>query len=205
MSSSTRFVTLAAAVLAIAACGGSPTASATPTPSAPATASAPAQPSASPVALDPCQLVTSAEASALAGTTYAAGREGTTNGGKTCVYGYQTTNVFLVLVAQAPDAATAQAQWGTELAQAQAELKKGVPAGINLNFNATDVSNVTGADRAAVVTFNTTISSIRIGLSGIYVLKGATFFTFSDLLEGHAPPTLSAMEAQAVTTLSRVP
>jgi hypothetical protein len=205
MSSSTRFVTLAAVVLAMVACGSSPTASATPTPTPSAPATASAQPSASPVALDPCQLVTSSEASALAGATYAAGKEGTTNGGRTCTYGYQTTNVFLVLVAQAPDAATAQAQWATELAQAQAELKKGVPAGINLNFNATDVSNVTGADKAAVVTFSGSISSTPVGLSAIYVLKGATFFTFSDLLEGHAPPALSAMEAQAVTTLSRVP
>src|SRR4051794_15055715 len=73
-----------------------------------------------PTAIDPCQLVSSAEASALAGTTYTTGVEQTTGtGGNMCVYGSRTTNVFMVLVAQAPDAGTAQTNWAQYEAEAQ--------------------------------------------------------------------------------------
>ena len=65
--------------------------------------------------------MTSAEASSIAGVTFAAGKEDTTSGGaKTCGYGAKTPNVFMVIVAQAPDAATAQADWTQEQAKAQA-------------------------------------------------------------------------------------
>lgn len=193
-----------ATALLLVACGGSPTASSS-TPSAPETASAPQQ-SPSPVALDPCQLVTSAEASSLAGATFAAGKPETTEGGaKTCVYGYQTLNVFMVVVTQAKDAATAQADWAQEQAKAQAAINQGIPAGANVNLNVTDVSGVSGADKAAVATFNTTISGQTIGITAIYLLKGAVFLTFSDLVVGHAPPTTAAIEAQAVTSLKRLP
>jgi hypothetical protein len=150
--------------------------------------------------------VTSAEASSLAGATFAAGKPGTTSGGaNTCVYGYQTLNVFTVLVTQATDAATAQADWAQEQAKAQAAINQGIPAGANVNLNVTDVSGVTGADKAAVATFNTTISGETIGITAIYLLKGAVFLTFSDLVIGHAPPTTAAIEAQAVTSLKRLP
>src|SRR5690348_10178293 len=66
-----------------------------------------APPAVSATSLDPCQIVTSAEASALAGANFTTGIEQTTDGGgRICVYGYQTQNVFMVLVAQGPDAAT---------------------------------------------------------------------------------------------------
>ena len=193
-----------AVALLLVACGGSPTASSS-TPSAPETASAPQQ-SPSPVSLDPCQLVTSAEASSLAGVTFAAGKPGTTDGGaNTCVYGYQTLNVFNVLVTQAKDAATAQADWTQEQAKAQAAINQGIPAGANVNLNVTDLSGVAGADKAALATFTTTISGETLGITAIYLLKGAVFLTFSDLVVGHAPPTAAAIEAQAVTSLKRLP
>lgn len=206
MLRSSRTVFVAAAGLLMVACGGSPSASSSPTPTTPATASAPQQ-SASPVALDPCQLVTSSEASALAGASFAAGKEGTTSdgGGKTCAYGAQTANVFMVLVTQAPDAATAQADWAQEQARAQEALQQGVPAGLNVSLNVSDISGVAGADRAAIASFNTTISGQAVGVIAIYVLKGRIFFTFSDLVVGHATPTASAMEAQAHTVLGRLP
>ena len=180
----------------------------TPTPSATTapTASATTAQSAAPTSLDPCQLVTATEASSLAGASFPAGTEGTTSGGgRTCVYGAQTTNVFSVLVAQAPDAATAQADWTQEEAKAQSTLEKGVPSGVTVSLNLSDVSNVAGADRAAVGTGSATISGETIHGSVIYLLKGAAFVYFGDLVLGKAAPATADMEAQATTTLGRVP
>src|SRR5690242_18375456 len=103
-----RTLVVVVAALLVAACGSTSSASESASPSSAASSS----PSGSPVALDPCVLVTASEASTLAGVTFASGTEGTTEGGsKTCAYGAKTANVFTVLVAQAPDAATAQADW----------------------------------------------------------------------------------------------
>jgi hypothetical protein len=191
----------------LAACGGAGSSTSTPPPTASATATPTPTPSPTGVAttLDPCQLVTSQEASSLAGASYGAGRPDATSGGaKICVYGYQTLNVFTVLVAVAADAATAQANWAQEEAQAQSAVQQGTQ-GANVTFNLNDVSNLPGADRAAVGTASGTISGQTIAGSAIYVIKGTTFFTFSDLLLGNAPPTTSAMEMQAQTSLGRLP
>lgn len=193
------------ALLLLAACGGSgQSASNSPEPSG----SAPAQltPSATSNAnLDPCQLVTQQEASQLAGTSFAAGKEETiSSGAKMCTYGAQTLNVFMVEVAVAPDAATAQAQWAQEEAQAQANLQQFVAqAGANVTLQAGDIT-LSGADKAAAATSTATISGQTISISAIYVLKGAVFFTFSDLVLGKAAPTLAQMQTQAGTVLSRV-
>jgi Protein of unknown function (DUF3558) len=205
MVRSARTVFGVAGAFLLVACGGSSTASTSPPPSASVTASA-SQQSPTPVPLDPCQLVTSSEASSLTGATFAAGKEGTTSdgGGKTCSYGGQTANVFMVLVAQASDATTAQADWAQEEARAQAAINQAVPAGVSVNFTVADVS-VTGADRAAVATGSTTISGVSVGITAVYLLKGAVFLTFSDLEVGHTPPTAAAMQAQAETSLTRLP
>jgi len=183
-----------------------PTTAVSSTPTTTPTASATTAQSAAPTSLDPCQLVTATEASSLAGASFPAGTEGTTSGGgRTCVYGAQTTNVFSVLVAQAPDAATAQADWTQEEAKAQSTLEKGVPSGVTVSLNLSDVSNVAGADRAAVGTGSATISGETIHGSVIYLLKGAAFVYFGDLVLGKAAPATADMEAQATTTLGRVP
>ncbi|MGH7735779.1 MAG: hypothetical protein ACREOE_19310 [Gemmatimonadales bacterium] len=210
---------LVASTLLLGACSGA-TATPTPAPAATAAVTTPAPtaaagtiaPTSGPeqtavaTSLDPCQLVTSAEASSLAGTTFGAGAEDTTSGNaRTCTYGAQTLNVFNVLVAQAPDATTAQDDWAQEQAEAQAYATQSVPAGVTLTFNLTDVTNVAGADQAAVGTAQATISGQTINLSAIYVLKGAVFFTFSDLVLGNPAPSASVLEAQAVTTISRLP
>jgi hypothetical protein len=157
--------------------------------------------------LDPCQLVTGSEASALAGTTFGTGTEQTNSDSsgtsKTCVYGSQTLNVFAVTVAQATSASAAQSDWSQEESRAQALLGKDVPSGISMNFNVNDV-NVTGADRAAVGTISETIGGQALNAGAIYLLKGATFVTFSDLVLGHPAPGAAALEAQAKTTLGRV-
>jgi len=182
---------------------------------APSLATVPSQPvapsgsattseSAVPTALDPCQLVTSAEASSLAGTTFGDGTEETSDGGgKQCFYGGQTMNVFSVEVAQAPDAATAQAAWSQEEAEAQDAIKKNVPAGITVALTTGDVTGL--GDRAATISGSATISGQTINASGIYVLKGATFFAFQDLVLGKSAPAPAALQAQARATLGRVP
>jgi hypothetical protein len=195
----------AAGVVLLVACGGSSTAgNSTPTPSSAATAKASPSQSAAPTAIDPCQVVTSAEATALAGATFGAGQEETdSGGGKRCVYGSQTLNVFTVIVAQAADPATAQADWAQEEAKVQAALNQ-VAQGVSFTFTINDVSNVAGADRAAVGSGSVTLSGQTISAAVIFVLKGANFFSFSDIAVGHAPPSAAAMEAQAVTSLGRV-
>jgi hypothetical protein len=191
------------AALLLVACGSSTSGSSSP---APSTSPVSSTPSGSPVALDPCQLVTSAEASSIAGVTFAAGKEDTTSGGaKTCGYGAQTPNVFMVIVDQAPDAATAQADWTKQQADAEAAIKQGLPQGTSVNLNVTNVTSLSGADKAAIATFNTTVSGTAVGIIAIYLLKGATFVTFSDLVLGKATPTADAMETQAQTTLGRLP
>jgi len=191
------------ALLALSACGGSnQTASESPSPTAPVqvTPSASANPN-----LDPCQLVTQQEASQLAGTTYAAGtKEAISSASSMCTYGAQTLNVFTVEVAVAPDATTAQADWAQEEAKAQAGLQQLVAeAGGSVSLNAGDIT-LPGADKAATAIATANISGQTLNISAIYVLKGAVFFTFADLVAGKPAPTASAMAAQAQTVLTRV-
>jgi hypothetical protein len=189
----------AAPVAAAASAAASPSSSA-------AAASSPAAPSQPGVAtpLDPCQLVTSSEASALAGTAFGPGREEkTSSGGRMCVYGYQTTNVFTVEVGQDKSAADARAQWSMQEAKARALLRTKVPAGISVHVQTADVPGL--ADRAATVYSRNEFAGHSFGISGIYLLKGGTVVAFQDLLLGGAPPSTSALKSQARTTLSRVP
>ena len=166
--------------------------------------SAPASQSGVATSLDPCQLVPSSEASALAGTTFGSGKEESTGQhGKECVYGSQTTNVFTVEVGQDPDATAARADWSKERARAQRLLTKKLPAGISLSVNTKDVSGL--GDRAAVAAGSASAAGQTIGFSGIYLLKGATFVGFQSLLLGHPAPSASAMEAEAQKALARVP
>ena len=202
-----RASVLAAVVAGVltAACGGSTSQTPSPSASAPSQLTPSASAPATPVALDPCAIVTSAEASTLAGASFGAGREETTSGGaKTCVYGYQTLNVFTIVVTQASDPATAQTAYDNAKAQAQAQLSQGAPSGVKFNVNLSDTS-ISGADRASAATGTGTISGQTISISAVYVLKGSVFFTFADLVLGHAAPALSLMEAQATTSLGRLP
>jgi hypothetical protein len=191
------------ALLALSACGGSnQAAGASPSTTAPAqlTPSASANPN-----LDPCLLVTQQEASQLAGTTYAAGKkEAISSASSMCTYGAQTLNVFTVEVAVALDATKAQADWAQEEAKAQAGLQQLVAeAGGSVSLNAGDIT-LPGADKAATAIATANISGQTLNISAIYVLKGAVFFTFADLVAGKQAPTASAMAAQAQTVLTRV-
>ncbi|HSS93806.1 MAG TPA: DUF3558 family protein [Candidatus Dormibacteraeota bacterium] len=198
------------AVLLLAGCSSSSsTANTSAPPSAaasPHAASPSAQASALPASIDPCQLVTSSEAASLTGAAYGAGRQEAYSGnGKGCVYGYQTTNVFFVIVAVAPDAASAQANWAQEQAKAGSLLQQGSgqTLGINITFNWSNVS-VTGADQAAAGAFSATKAGRTISGSAIYLLKGPVYVGISDLALGAAPGS-SAMQAQALTVIGRLP
>ena len=152
--------------------------------------------------LDPCKLVTRAEASKLAGANLSAGKEESNNGSKSCAYGGQTTNVFTVEVVQGTSASEANAQWTEQQARAQEALKKSVPAGISVKLDTKQLSGL--GDRAAAVQASTKIAGQTFSVSGIYVLKGATFFAFQDLALGRGPVSESDMKDEAKTVLGRI-
>jgi hypothetical protein len=196
MRRNVAFAISISALILLAGCsnpGGGPSGSPSATPSATAKATT----------LDPCQLVTAAEASALSGASFGAGLEETTGGtGKRCTYGAQTTNVFFVQVATAATASDAQAAWATEEAEADAGLAAGFPVQASANISKTDVSGL--GDRAAVGTGSATIEGQTISGGVIYLLKGPNFLAFGDLTLGTAP-TADALKAQAATSLDRMP
>jgi hypothetical protein len=192
-------VIIAVPLLAIlAGCStGSPSPSSTPSATPSATAKA--------TTLDPCKLVTAAEASQLSGASFGAGVEETTgsNGtGKRCTYGSQTKNVFFVQLGVATSADDAQAQWATEEAEADADLASEFPAELNVKFTKTDLTGL--GDSAAVGTGSGTIEGQTISGGVIYLLKGQYFLAFGDLTLGTAP-TADALEAQSATSLDRLP
>ena len=154
--------------------------------------------------LDPCQIVPASEASALAGVTYGAGQEEPSGtDGKRCVYGSQTDHVFSVIVGQAATVADADTEWSAERADAQTALTKQVPSGVKFHEQTQDVSGL--ADRASVATGSVSLGGESIAASAIYLLKGAVFLSFSDVVVGGAAPTATAMEAEAQKALARVP
>lgn len=154
------------------------------------------------VTVDPCQVVTQAEASALAGHQLTAGKAEDTNGGKRCTYGANTASVFWVQVAQATTAAQAQAEWSQEQAKAQAAINKALPAGLKAALKYQSVGGV--GDRAEVASYSVTFSGRTLRLSAIYLLKGPVFLAFGNSALG-AVPSADALKAQAQTSLARLP
>ncbi len=157
---------------------------------------------------DPCQVVTQSEASQLTSTSFGPGKEETTSNGsgKLCWYGAQTTDVFEVFITTASSAATAQAQWDAEKANVQSELTKATSApGVTFSANINDTT-LAGADRAASGTLTASYNGHTIAGSVLYMLKGAVFCGIVDIrVDGQAPPSISAMEAQGQTSLGRLP
>ncbi|MFL6099029.1 MAG: hypothetical protein ACJ71T_03645 [Actinomycetales bacterium] len=153
--------------------------------------------------LNPCQLVTRAEASKLAGVSLGPGKESTiSKSSKECVYGGQTLNVFTVEVAEAASPEAANAEWTKDQAQAQEALKKKVPAGLSVKLDATGLSRL--GDKAEAVRASAKVQGVAIALSGIYVLKGSTFFAFQDLALGKSAPSQSDLKSQAEKVLGRI-
>jgi len=78
-------------------------------------------------------LIDTQAASTFAGASFGPGVESTTSGGgRICTYGSETTNVFLVEVAQAPDVATAQAAKADFLATLEASAQQLASGGLNV-------------------------------------------------------------------------
>ena len=202
MNRTTLVISLLAITTLLAACGVPAN---TPAPTSPPT-SPPAptsvqQQATAPTALDPCLLVTSQEASALAGVSFGAGTEGGVPGGeKSCTYGAQTTNVFTVNVAQAPDADTAKADKAAFLADLQANLQQLTSEGLTV----TQLPDF--ADGATFAEVHVSAQGITVNGSAIGVLKGTIFFGFSDIVMGNAAaPSSTAMQSEATTVLTRLP
>lgn len=151
--------------------------------------------------LDPCQLVTRQEASALAGGSFGAGTKGGVPGGeKSCTYGANTTNVFTVNVAKAPSAAAAKADKAAFLAHLKANLQQLAHEGLT-------VTELPGfADGATFAKVHVSVGGITINGSAIGVLKGTVFFGFSDIIRGRAAaPSSTAMQSTAKIALTRLP
>lgn len=119
-----------------------------------------------------------------------------------CIYGCQTTNVMDIIVAQAPDAATAQADFAQEQAEAQATITSKLPPGTTAKLNSANTEGI--GDKAVTTTGAASVEGQTISFTGIYVLSGATFFTIGDLVLAKAPPTVTSMQDQAKGTLGRV-
>jgi ABC-type glycerol-3-phosphate transport system substrate-binding protein len=184
-----KFVLLGLLVSVSAACGSSTTAGTdSPTPTSPSPSV-----SAKPVSYDPCVLVTAQEASTLTGVNYGAGME-QADTEKRCVYGYQTTDVLMVGIVQAPDLATVQAQE----AEARAALQQ--QAGQGLNF--TELQGV--GDSAAVIQSSKSVNGTTLAVCGIYVVRGTIFFFIADVAANHAVPNNAALQSQAIVVLGRL-
>jgi hypothetical protein len=165
----------------------------------PAATSAPTQ-TATPTSLDPCVLIDSQEASTFTGASYGAGEEGTIpGGGKLCTYGSETTNMFTVEVAQAPDVDTAQNYKAQFLADLEANAQKLAIHGLNT----TELP--TFADGATLAQLSLNVNGIAISGSAIGFLKGTVFIGFSDVVRGGAAPDSTAVQAEAEIVLGRLP
>ncbi len=168
-------------------------------PSADASGADSAEPSAVPTSIDPCQLVTAQEAGMLAHATFGPGKEETlTSNSRMCTYGAQTKNVFGVVVAIAPDVATAK----KEEASAEADLKANA-AKLEQGMTITKLPGFAPDTDAVLMELKP--NALGIGGRAIYLLRGTTFFGFNDLVLGGAAPSADAMKAEAMTVLGRLP
>jgi hypothetical protein len=150
--------------------------------------------------LDPCQLVDAQEATAFTGVNFGPGVESTgTNGLKTCNYGAQTSNIFMVEVIQAPDITTAQKAKDEFFATLQADLSQLTSEGITV----TNVSNL--GDSAVIGEISIPAPTGTINGRAIGVQKGTIFFGLSDIVMGGEAPTNDAFKTEATTILGRLP
>lgn len=201
----TFLIPIALAAVALSACSSGGNAKETAPPPVSTTASA--SPAPAPNATDdPCEVLTAAEASALAGVTFGPSLEEDTGTadtpGKRCTYGAKTTNVFFVQLASAADASSAAAQWDQERAAVSEELTKPAPPELNLHPTATDVPGL--ADKATIVSGTASLDGHTFAGTSIALLDGATYLSFGDLTVDAPAPTVTAMEAQAKVSLGRL-
>ena len=160
-------------------------------------------PSAVPTAIDPCQVITSAEASQLVGVTFGAGKESETSGHvKMCTYAAPGPNLFSVEVGIAPDAATAQAAE----AAAEQDLKDQASKLANVGLKVDLLPSFAPDTDAAMMQGSLSEGGISIAARAMYVLRNTTFFGFSDVaVGGGQPPSEQAMKDKATELLGKLP
>jgi hypothetical protein len=155
-----------------------------------------AEPSAVATDIDPCQLITADEAGQLAGTTFGPGKATTTEGNaKICTYGAQTKNVFMVDLAIAPSTDIAKADETAVLAELQ---QQAAAAGKNA-VQTSAVKDFAPNTDAVIVKMGPILG---INGAAIYLLRGTTFFGFSDLVVGGNAPTIDDVKAKALDVLT---
>jgi hypothetical protein len=160
-----------------------------------------ALPSAVATDIDPCQLITQAEASSLVGVTFGAGKSETDeNHLKSCSYAGPGPNIFRVEVAVAPDEATAKAAE----AQAQAELASQAKDEAHLALQVTQLPGFADNTDAAILEGSAS-SPIAVDARAMLLLRGVDFVGFSDVAIGGKAPSQDAMKAQANTVLAKLP
>jgi hypothetical protein len=146
--------------------------------------------------LDPCQLVTQSEASAMAHASYGPGKLEGNSIRHECVYGAQTPNVLDVFVLQGATTGDAQAEWDQLLSQA----KQAAGQAANL-ITLTPESSI--ADRAEWVELN--LASVHVSGRGLAFLHGSIGVYMVDLVRDGAAPSRADMTAEAQTVLGRLP
>ena len=187
---------------AVASSAAAPSSAATDLSSEPASTSPDASPAGTPIptAIDPCKLVPADELSKLVGFTVGPG-DGSTepNNERICSYGQEGFD-FNVLVAVAPDAATAK---GEEPAF-KAQLEQAAAEGGLKSLKLTELPDFEPGVDAAIMTGSVDSEAVK-GIS-LYALKGAVLLAMSDIATlGSSIPTSAAMEDAARVALGRLP
>jgi hypothetical protein len=159
-------------------------------------------PTAVPTAIDPCQLISAQEAGTLAGATFGAGKETTTQGNaRICTYTAGATNAFSVEVAIAPDVATAQADEKAVQDDLTAQAAKLANQGVTV----TPLPGFAQGADAILAEATVSLGGNTVGVRAMLVLRGTTFFSFSDVDLKGSPPSADAMKTEATTVLGRLP
>ncbi len=159
------------------------------------------EPTAVPTSISACDLVTQAEAAALIGGGAAPGTEDTEQNVKVCSYSQEGV-VFEVLVSVTPDAAAAKAAEPAFVAQ----IKQGASDAGLKDLKVTELPEFEPGVDAATITGSATVSGVTLKGVSIYALKGAVIVGLSFVSIGAGEvPTTDEMEAQARTSLGRLP
>jgi hypothetical protein len=159
-----------------------------------------AGPSAVATSIDPCQLITAADASTLVGVTFGAGKAHTNeNNVKDCVYS-AGTNVFTVEVAVAPDEATAKAAE----ASAKQDLENQGKGMIKSGMKVTELPSFAPNTDAALLEGSVT-GPIKLDARSMFLLKGTIFAGFDDIAINGSAPSADAMKAEAMKVIGELP
>jgi hypothetical protein len=138
--------------------------------------------------------------SRLTGATFGPGDASTDHNDRLCSYGQEGLE-FQVLVAVAPDAATAKKEEPAFKAQLEHVAAE---AGIT-DSKLTELPDFEPGVDAAVLSGSVTAGGSKIKGISLYALKGAVLVALSEVAMGGSVPTSDAMQAQARVVLGRLP